>query len=67
MAKQITVSDHDYDILKLRAGSEEKIKFIISNLIKLSDQAAIELYKYEKWSEAGTGTGAKVPAEQVKF
>lgn len=67
MSKQITVTDHDYDVLRLRAGDDKKIKYVITNLIKLSDQAAIELYKYDKWKEAVVGTGAKAPIEQSKF
>jgi hypothetical protein len=62
MAKEIRVSDHDYDRLKLRAGSDVNIKFVVKNLLDLSDMAAKDIRKFDAWRKAVADTGADVPA-----
>jgi len=61
MPKKITVSDHDYDRLRMRAGGEDKIKFVVKNLLDLSDLAALDVRRYDEWKAAVEGTGAKTP------
>lgn len=56
MTKQIDVTDHDYDRLIMRAGSKANIKFIICKLLNLSDQAAIDIRKWEAWCKAVANT-----------
>jgi hypothetical protein len=47
----------------MRAGHPDKIKFIITNLLDLSDQAAQDIRKWAAWVKAVEGTGAKIPLE----
>jgi hypothetical protein len=61
--KTIDITERDYDRLIMRAGHPDKIKFIITNLLDLSDQAAQDIRKWAAWVKAVEGTGAKMPPE----
>lgn len=52
MVKTVVVSERDYDRLMMRAGNPDKIKFVVKNLLDLSDLAAEEIRKWDKWSKA---------------
>ena len=49
MIKQITVMERDYDRLMMRCGHPEKIRFIITKLLDLSDLAAKDVRKLDQW------------------
>ena len=59
MAKKVEVSDSDYDRLMMRAGHPDKIKFVVKNLLDLSDLAAKEIRKYDEWCAAVRSSQAK--------
>ena len=50
--KQIEVFEKDYETLLLRAGSPNKIAFVVKNLIDLSNACGDDLVKLKKWMEA---------------
>jgi len=57
MAKTVDVTDQDYDRLMMRAGHQNKIRFVIKSLLDLSDLAAKEIRKYDEWSKAVRESG----------
>jgi len=59
MRKTVEVTEHDYDRLMMRAGDPTKIKFVITNLLNLSDLAAKEIRKYDEWCKAVRNSDGK--------
>lgn len=59
MAKTVTVTEQDYDRLMMRAGHPDKIRFVVKNLLDLSDLAAADIRKYDEWSKAVKESGGK--------
>ena len=56
MTKQITITERDYDRLMMRCGHPNKIKFIVTRLLYLSDQAAKDVRKWDQWCAAVAAT-----------
>jgi len=59
MAKTVEVTEQDYDRLMMRAGHPDKIKFVVTNLLDLSDLAAKEIRKYDEWCKAARNSDGK--------
>ena len=50
--KKIEVFESDYDKLSMRAGSPEKIAYVVKNLLSLYDACASDLAKLKAWIKA---------------